>query len=165
MTIFLIILAVFVGLGLAATAATMTLKVIDASMSQPAHRIMKLYNQVPESSRPYGNIKEMLKALDLKHGINEVNKHYSNTSRTYDGLSTKFAWHPSNCYQHAQKCEYKEYVNIASALEDIIDAYKRQERALEIAGVQNNLDLIEQFTQAANDERKIIDSVTKELGS
>lgn len=164
-----IVIAIVGGIGLLTIGLTITAKVLDykdSLTSTAAKKIVSLYNQVPEASRPYGDIKEMLSALDLKYGIDDVNKHYRNTNRTYDGLKTEFAWYPRDCYHKHDgytACKYPEYIEIAKALESIISAHKKQQRALEIAGVQGNLDMVKQFTEQARQETKIIDSVTKEL--
>lgn len=165
-----IILGIVILIGVVITGLAVTAKVLDyrdSLTSTPTKKIMALYNKVPESSRPYGDIKEMLKALDLKHGIDDVNKHYRNVNRTYDGLKSEFAWYPRDCYHKSERwsgsCKYPEYLEIANALQNIISAHEKQQRALEIAGVQGSLDMVKQFTEQAREESKIINSVTKEL--
>lgn len=166
MTIFLCIV-VTIGLVLIGlTIACKTVEYKNSLTSTPAKKIMALYDKVPESSRPYGDIKEMLKALDLKHGIDDVNRHYQDSNRTYDGISYEFSWYPRNCYHKNpgySTCEFPEYVELADSLQNIITAHEKQQRAMEIAGVQGSLDMVEQFTKQAREESKIINSVTKEL--
>ena len=166
----MIFLYILVAVGLLCIGTTITLKIFGpapkAPLSEPAKKIMALYNKVPEASRPYGDLRMMLEALDLKNDIKKVNEHYSRTYRDYSDyrLKTSFSWSAPGCGEnHSKWCSLKEYAEIRNALEDLIKAHERQQKALEVAGVQGSLDLIEQFTKQAREERKILDSVTKEL--
>lgn len=125
------------------------------NFSQPAQRLLKEYHALPIENRPYANLKSILAAMDVKHGVETVNEHYR-TDRYNDERS--FTW-VCRCYR---VCDY-EYRQIHTALSEIEQALVDREHAMAVAAVEGGLDAIEQFTKDLRAERDLIHDVTKEL--
>lgn len=131
-------------------------------LSSPAKELVKKYNALPETNKPYANMVDMLKALDVKHSMNEVNIHFSEDRYSYDGPDSEFTWR-CICKQYGRRCQFIEYHNIREAIQDIQESLKKQAHALEVSKVAHDLNSIEAFTMSLREESTIIDTVTREL--
>lgn len=118
--------------------------------SDPARAIIRRYDELPAEHKLDINIKAVLRAMDIKHGVSLVNEHFN--SRYY-----QLDWH---------SCEhkgFKEYRDMAREIEYIQYALAERERQLAISEVQHDLDQIKVVTAALRQERQLIQQVTKEL--
>lgn len=125
--------------------------------SNAARIVLGAFSQVPVEHRPSHDIQAALKALDFKYGIKEVNQHFYYHNDLYCSCT-------GNCK------EYPEYVQMRRAMFDINGALKEQkrveakrERAIALAGIENDLKSVDDITAALRQERAIIVDVTKEI--
>lgn len=157
-----------------------------ASLSEAAQHVVHEFRGLPEELQT-DDIMSMVKALDLKYGVASVNSHFSVKKYTdahleryreqyrrsrlygsYDNYMPEqkyiFSWGNSDgkC-DHDEMCDYFEYVALREAIRDAKIAKREQDRALEIAGVQHDLDAVASLTARLREETGIMKSVTKEL--
>ena len=187
MTVGLVILGIFIIIGVAAQPMSSALserhnnkKAVRSKdvFSEPARRIVDKSKSLPIELQG-DDVAGMVKALDIKYGIQAVNDHfrisdykpawdipYEEKGREYPNLFTKyvFSWHGNRSCDHFKTyCKFPEYRKMAVAIEQVEAAKKAQDRALEIGGVQHNLDAIEAWTNRLREERNIINEITEEL--
>lgn len=144
-------------------------------LSAPAKSVMKSWDELSDDNRPDEDILSMLRALDIKYGVTAVNNHFrvsdiGNYSYEHDGgrytslfENYKFSWKSLDGCDHGKRCKFPEYKALADSINGVVKAAKEQAHALEISGVQHNLDAITRVTERMRSEREIIESVTKEL--
>lgn len=144
-------------------------------LSAASRSIMKHWDELPKDSRPDEDILSMLKALDIKYGVNEVNNHfrisdvgdysYERNGHLYPSLFQDyvFSWKSHDGCKHQTACKFPEYKPLATSIHQVNEAAKAQARALQVAGVQHNIDAVARLTDRMRSEREIIESVTKEL--
>lgn len=131
-----------------------------SNFSWPATDILKRYKQLPEASRPEGDIRHILRALDTKHKIDEVNDHFSES--TYDGRRKTWKCDCTRGYRYiVHECPFNDYHYIKKGIDAIAAALEEQRHAFEIAGVETDLIIAEEFTKRLQDEAKTVESVTK----
>lgn len=127
--------------------------------SWPSYQIMKKYNELPDDHRPFADLKEILVAIDTKHGIGIVNSHftaaYSSSIRTWNCGT----YGTGKCIQ----CVYNEYHQIRGAISEVEAALKMREKTLAMSKVRHGLDSIGQLTADLRRERDLINQVTREL--
>jgi hypothetical protein len=126
-------------------------------LSWPAQQVIIAYNSLPADSKTGEDLYPVLKALDLKHGKNNLN--------VLCGLGDG-AWRNEWPYyvKHLGRGGIlTEYYNMYKAIEAIKDAKKAQDRALEIAGVQSDLDQVKDITARLRAEAQLIKDVTKDM--
>lgn len=127
-------------------------------LSYPAEWVLKAYNELPKANRPFGNIHNIVKALDVKYGVDSVNSHFSG----YRGNT--HSWDMCECSYYGNRgCNYGEYKDMYDEIVNIKLALAEHEHALAVAGVENGLQMTEQFMEALRQERQIITETTKEL--
>lgn len=124
-------------------------------LSWPSRQILALHNTIPSENLPYGNIYNMLLALDAKHAGWAITEHFSR--RSYDGRVYNMNRCPST------RCEFVEYHFLYNELTSIQEALAEQAHKLKIAGLAGTLTEVEEFTQRLREERDLINSVTKQL--
>lgn len=130
-----------------------------STFSDPSKAILKAYNALPEANRPYGDIRSVLHAYDVKYGIKEANEHFG----TYDyDLGSRFSW---ECLdkRYGYSCDYAEYQKLNKAIKEIQKALDDQQKAIEIAGVQDGLEEAQRLMAELRREKEIITETTKEL--
>lgn len=155
-----------------------------SGLSKAAERIVVQYRALPEELQ-MDDVLPMVKALDLKYGVNEVNSHFTvarysdneldsmfsdyidsfyDSNRRYPSQQYLFSWSGSkgDC-QHQDGCEYPEYTALHDAMTQALDAKREQDRALEIAGVQHDLDAVAALVERFRTETTVMHEVTKEL--
>lgn len=126
--------------------------------SWAANEVMKAYNNIPASHRPDIDLGYILDALDVKHGIDEVYQHFNDYPRP-DWRCTCLRYSPRN----AERCPFNEYRVLRKEMEGIAADLKEQEHAIQMAAVADGLSQAEAVVARLKDERKMIQSVTKEL--
>lgn len=139
--------------------------------SWPAQELLKQYRALPKDMRPAANVPAIVRALDVKHHIADVNSHYSKRERNgYNGdyIVTQTWDICANNYRRNHDtpngyCEYPEYYNLHKAMNQIEDSIENQRRALEIAAVGGDLENVDGFLNALTETRDSIDRATKEL--
>jgi hypothetical protein len=139
----------------------------QAEYSDASLEILKAYNALPKANRPVGDMTYMLKALDTKHTIKDVDGHFSTTeyNRSRGKHITEFTWN-CNCSRYSYretKCPFKEYVQIKDGINDIGLALEAQQHAMKIAGVESGLSDAADMAERLREEAEIITKVTKEL--
>lgn len=167
-------LAIAVGIGLASLWLLVTLlesiflerapedKPKNKPMSGASKQLLREYNALPEPNRPYADLKSMLIALDVKHGIRNVNRHYTAMLDGFNWHNTSYDGNRLYKCNH-NKCAYSEYYAIHEAINAIKTALDEQAHKLAVAGVQADLDQINILTARLREESKLISDVTKEL--
>lgn len=128
------------------------------SLSRPSLMLVKEYRALPLNNRPYENILNIVKALDVKYGIKEVTSHFSRSG--YEGGSVH-TWN-CRCYR-AEVCPHKEYLYLHGGISKIAEAIADQQHALEVAGVEDGLSEVEELTNRLREEHEIIQQVTSAL--
>lgn len=127
------------------------------SLSWASQQLIKEYYKLPDSNRPYANIKAVVKALDTKHGLKEVNHHFM--SRGYESSSPSWS-----CGCYGSRCNmFPAYVNLRHSFEDIHKALEEQQHQLALAGVGDALSEVERLAEALREEKNLINQVTQEL--
>lgn len=148
-----------------------TVKGWTNKLSLPAQYILKEYMALPESSRPMLDIMPALEAMDARHNIRGANKHFK------DYASSKFTWtEASSCndfcvhtktfrkYANVKpRCPYQEYVTLHENIAAVHRELNLQKRKAIEASTQVGYDVLDELNAALNQERKIINSVTKEF--
>lgn len=133
--------------------------------SWPANQLLKLFREVPTANRPYGeeNFATVLKALDVRHGGKDtVNQHFMEYSSNSWQCCWAMRYKDYEGYEESV-CSMSEYHDLKDELEGIQIALAEQAHALELAGVQNGLNMLEDLTSRLREERQIIEDTTKEL--
>lgn len=158
-------------------AAKKTLPSKKDVFSEPGRRIVEKSKSLPIELQG-DDVAGMVKALDIKYGIEAVNNHfrisdyapagaiaYDVHGKEFPGLfkTYVFSWQGTNTCKHLKMCKFPEYRKMAVAIEQVEIAKKEQDRALEVAGVQHDLDAIESWTNRLREEREIMNEITKEL--
>lgn len=158
-----------------------------ADLSDAAQRIVHQYRALPEELQ-IDDVLPMVKALDVKHGRTAVDTHFqvaqyseeqlksyrdkyyrSSYHRDYDLYVPRqqyfFSWsgQKDNGCQHLKDCEYFEYRALHEVILEATKAHREKERALEIAGVQHELNAVESLTARLREETGIMKAVAKEL--
>lgn len=155
-----IILYLFIGLPL----TIWGISKYRARISTPSREILRLYKRVPKDMRPSGDIKEMLKALDTKHGTKPASEHFMTSRTSMDG--EVFSWtggYYSCRHDNYSRCDFYNYREVASALGAIIKAQEERDEKFKLAGIEPSLDRLNEFTRTARDNADIIKTVTKEM--
>lgn len=140
--------------------------------SRIAQDICYKFYALPESHRPAHDIRVPLKALDVKYVKDRVDNHFRGGNlRTHDqpwNCDCKNGFQTSN--RGNKFCNMPEYMTLWFEIADIekaIAAQKRaevaRERAIELAGIENDLASVEEITNAMRIERDAIHEITKEL--
>lgn len=149
------------------------------NLSEPAKRVVKKAATLPVDLQ-FQDVRSMVTALDIKYGRQAVDDHfrvssyepsrksgvsYEESGDRYPGLFDEyvFSWHGDRNCKHLNGCKFPEYRRMMIAIEQVEIAREEQERALEISGIQHNLDAIESWTNRLREERSIITEITKEL--
>lgn len=155
------------------------------ALSKAAQRIVAQYRVLPEELQ-MEDVLPMVKALDLKYGVSSVDSHftvpkysdetlkkyreqyYSSRLLDYDNYVPRqqylFSWDsPKAECKHLDGCDFPEYRSLYEAILEADRAKKEQDRALEIAGVQHDLDAVQALIGRFREETTIMKSVTKEL--
>lgn len=156
-------------------------------LSEAAQHIVHQYRVLPEELQ-IDDVLPMVKALDVKYGKTAVDTHFqvaqyseeqlkayrdryyrASYHRDYDIYVPRqkyfFSWsgQKDNGCQHLKDCEYFEYRALHEVILEATKAHREKERALEIAGVQHDLDAVEFLTARLREETGIMKSVAKEL--
>lgn len=140
-------------------------------LSLPAQNILKEYMALPESSRPFHDIMPALEAMDARHDRRGANGHFK------DYASSKFTWteasscndfcvHTDTFRKYASvkpKCPYQEYVTLHENIAAVHEELEIQKRKAIETSTQAGYDILNDLNKALNQERKIINSVTKEF--
>lgn len=131
-------------------------------MSWASEQVLKEYNALPEESQPYGDITETLRALDTKHDRNLLNGHFYlpayewGTARPNGG---GYSWIGASQMQvdpetgedvrhEHHGCIGSEHYALHVAIADITKAIRDKEKALELAGVQHELQQVPSLLEA-----------------
>lgn len=130
-----------------------------AGRSWAGQQLIKEYYAIPESNRPYANIKAIVTALDLKNGIDSVNTHFSKRIRTRNGWRSAPTW---DC-RYVRYCQFDEYKDLHNSFESITDAIAEQQHALALAGVSDGFAEAGSLMERLREEKELINTVTKEL--
>lgn len=133
-----------------------------SELSIASKRLIQQYRTLPEENRPYANISNIVKALDVKYGVKEVNDHF----RVRDFDAFRFGWE-CECVRYSyrnKRCTYmSEYAEMHKAMEDITESLKARDHAIELRAVEEGLSQAKEFAAELRREKEIIASVTKEL--
>jgi hypothetical protein len=129
--------------------------------SWPAKQIIKAYNRLPESNRPFANIEYIVDALDIKHTVKAANDHFK---RYYDG----YDWDCNLNYcvgigPDHRGCPMQEYHDLRLAISGVQKALDKQKHELEIAGVSDGLTSAKELLSSLKSETVLINQVTREL--
>lgn len=133
------------------------------TMSWPARTILEAYNDLPLDNRPYDDIENLLKALDIKYNMGRTDRHFKLINpRTGLGFHE---WHHKyrNNGCHDEVCPYHEYKDMFDAISVIKTRLREQEHAFRVAGVQNDLNMVEELMNRLRTEEGLINEVTQEL--
>lgn len=151
---------VFVVVALVATVAIVRYQnrtgISGVAMSWPAKELLSMYNMIPPENRPTSNIKDILVALDIKHGgVDSVDTHFT---RNY-AYSSETSWNHGPCRTNV--CE--DYTSIKDEIRGVLFAVSEQEQALKTAAVQGRLEQAKDLVARLSEESSIIKQTTKEL--
>lgn len=129
------------------------------SLSWPAQQTVRTYFALPAANRPFDNLFGILRALDTKHGVSKVNKHFQKAPSYYDSYQIIPSW--KNGCRGCNICT--DYVNLCSGLNDIKIALDEQAHAIQMAAMSDALWAGKIAIERMNEEREIIRRVTKEI--
>lgn len=137
-------------------------------LSYPARWLLEQYYELPEANRPYGDMKRIVRALDVKHGVDTMNSHFAGYKYVSGRQRPDWSngWTGSNCYEHNNtnpRCKGKDYLELRNAMNDISEALGEQEYALALAGVQDGIGEAKSLMEKFREEKELINKVTKEL--
>lgn len=128
--------------------------------SWAANQIKAAYDTIPVNSRPDVDIDYVLTALDTKYEIEQINYHFSDFPRcNWNCACMRYG------NRNSERCPYREYHLMYNEMKGISDDLKAQEHALALASVSDGLSQAEELMNRLRDERKLIQSVTKELAN
>lgn len=148
---------------------------LASKFSWAARQAMESFNSLPEQHRPAYDVEAAVKALDVKHGKEEVDVHFTTSNRylltPYKSFKCSCVWDYWEEKRTADKCNhYPEYQEIIDAANSITSALAAQEQAIKdrehrmvLAGIENDLNSVKEITAALRMEKSLINQVTKEI--
>lgn len=121
-------------------------------LSNPATLLLDEYNALPEESRPFPSITDLLVALDEKNSLDQdvLRSHFHH----FNGWSwvTTFEPDSDSICRHRDKCKFKEYVDLHLSIKKVKDTLAEKVRAeLESRHVATTQQL-EELTASLNAE-------------
>lgn len=123
----------------------------------PSREILKEYNALPDTNKPYSNITYLLTALDVKYDKDKVNRHFVSSSEDPGG------WRCSCARAGKRSCIFQEYFELKAHITAVKKAVKNQEHVVAMLGVQDGIDAIGQFKEDLARELNLINETTQEL--
>lgn len=128
-------------------------------LSWAGKQIVSNFRSLPADNRPYGNIHEIVRALDVKHGKSEVNNHFSERVYRNGDKVTVPTWQ-CRCYRG---CEMKEYSDLYNSILKVGKSVEEQAQALRVAAVSGGLSDAKELVQRLKDEAQLVNDITKQL--
>lgn len=139
-------------------------------ISSPGKKLMELISKVPAEHLPSTDLESIIEALDIKYDYPSV-YHYATDVHNGYGRAY-FDWH-CRCWVFREGmipkgkiryCKlYPEYTQLYLEVNGVLEEVEAQRRALEIAGIQHNLDRVAEITEHFRNEREIVKTTTKEI--
>jgi hypothetical protein len=160
-------------------AAKATVKDRAEQFSFIGWQIVKGFEELPDTHRPSFNIETAIKALDFKSNKDAVNNHFpyhmvknngvnrikcdcitGNTNGRYRNDRERH----KTCQEFSDYTDlYEEMIGIQREISSQARALEAQERAVVLAGMQNDLDSVKAITEHLRQERTLIGEVTNEI--
>lgn len=146
-------------------------------LSWPAQEVMKS-NDLLEGDSRIVDLEGYFRALDVKYGgIESVNAHYASSGNGYYSWyncpqtrrwldSDRNRYSPTGIYLTKKDfpcAQCDEYKSIEEEIQKLISAQAEQKRAMEIAGVQFDLDRRAEIMAHLRNERQVTTEVTREI--
>jgi hypothetical protein len=134
------------------------------ALSWPSQQILKDYNSLPNENRPYPKIVNMLKALDVKHDVKRVDRHFEEDSYYRDNKPTTYDWKCCRRSYGDKDCisDYQEYHDLRNGIVKVKTALAEKEHAIQVASVEGNLRDVKELVQRFDEEEELLRKVTKE---
>lgn len=135
------------------------------NLSWPAKWIVLNYAEIPVSHRPFEDVAVIVKALDLKNGVENVNNHFKSI-RIYLGGGNYHYPATWDCRCHTiwnRTCPYESYHNIKKSIEKVKNSLEEHARAVEVAKVAGQLENADALVERLNAHADAISKDTKEL--
>jgi hypothetical protein len=138
-------------------------------LSGVSRYIINEYKSLPPEHKTFGDITDVLNALDIKHGFPEVEFHFRNQYSLILSEHSHPDMHYDDCietslvYLEKESCPFIEYSEIYFSIINIKEEIKAQAKILAVAGVQHRLDEVAVLTKHLQEESLIIREVTKNL--
>lgn len=125
--------------------------------SWASKELVKEYYNIPEHNRPYANIKAVVKALDTKYDVAEVNSHFRRR-----GYKNSYPAWDCGCYS-TDRCRFGDYKTLRVSFKSIVDALADQQYQLALSAVEDGLNEAGTLMDRLREEKNLITQVTKEL--
>lgn len=142
-------------------------KVLGAGLSEVSKQILKEYNALPEESRPFLNIINILQDLDKMTAVDSFdrrqhfNQNWLNLIKVENG-GFRFDWHTGGCSHRGEyQCKFHDYYRLHTLIKEVQDAVNEKERAFAASSVDR--DSIADLEASLRSEAEITKSVTKEI--
>lgn len=124
------------------------------NLSVISRTILSEYHKIPVNHRPIDNLYPALNALDIKHGVSDVDYHFFKA--TYEG-SRRF----TICSDY--KCSMQPYRDAYIEVKNINNAYLAHLKAAEIANISNELETAESMSETFKNKTKELTEATEEM--
>lgn len=135
-------------------------KPVAPKLSWPARQIVKDYFGLPAEHRPWSDIESIVRALDVKYGLEKIERHMAVGG--YSSYKTNiYTW--SCCFNIRNDCPVKAYHEIHNEINSIHNAIKDREHELKVAEVQGDLDDVQQLLSSLGEEAKVINEGTESI--
>lgn len=133
-------------------------KAVEGSgLSKMSDYILDAYESLPEEYKAFDDLKSMLKALDVKYG-NTDRHFFPDFDDDYYGYRAR-----DKCAHRQGYCDYFEYQAIRNEITELRNAHKDKERAIELAGIEPDLNNLEAFRARLREETLIAKQIVKEI--
>lgn len=151
LTIAVVIVAIYVIVRISTKstpASKVTVDIDRKPRSWASNQIRQEFYAIPADHRPSVDLDAILHALDTKHEIENVNRHFMYPNGTFKGVS--WTNHP-NC-SSTLRCPFNEYTKIHDQMAILMSAYREREHALAIAEQEHGFRQLEDLTRALDNE-------------
>ena len=144
-------------------------------MSWIGRQVMTKYNGIPEANKPVLDVRAAVVALDVKYGITRLDGHFQKHSGIIfsgprcdctDGRNRQ----RNDTKRHRSCVKYPEFIQLWDSMREVEGALVRlqqaeaqRERAIELAGIENDLRSVDAITEALRNERDLLVEVAREI--
>lgn len=136
--------------------STIKLDVIKTARSWAANQLRQEFYGLPAGHRPDADIDSIVHALDTKHTITAVDRHFRITPQ----MGAPYNW-KHVC--EAKRCPFSQYVDLHLQFVALQEAYDKKEHALAVAEQQYGFEQMDSLSQQLVNETLSLADATQEI--
>ena len=129
-----------------------------AQLSWPSRQLVKEFNSLPEDWRPAGvDILSIVKALDLKHGRESLDRHFCEWVYGKYGWKTYGDKDHQFCRHRTYHCIGNDHLALHEEFEDLKVSLAKQEARIRNIAIAGDMDALAALRERMAEYRNIID--------